>query len=396
MIQEYLLLNNTEKKAIKETKPDGVKIRMLSANKGKCLVVQFSAEGDNEDVAKTLSKLDDVIRKEFHVIILESGCAAYFNKRLYPLINNFENKLRKLLYLISAINENDSANNNIENLETKNLGDIFSMLFIDKDFIKQVKEKVKGIQQECFTKEKVLSSIDDIEENTFWDKLLGKDTVPTLRKRFNDIRSYRNVVMHSQPFVNWNQFREIQELYNTVNSELDEALYNVEVVESKAPSRPDFNSTLEQALKSQEEWKKYFAEILQPGVAEMQSIRNLYITNPTVSEYQKQIAEYFKSFAANSELLKLQEQMAEISKQYQISPMVKAIQEQSKLLADVKATVPSALQKLQELADMVQVNKTGIPSEMLKLQKSLSALGTSFKNLSTWNRSSRRGGSFNE
>ena len=139
------------------------------------------------------------------------------------------------------------------------------MLFIDKDFVKQVKEKVKEIKQECYTKNAVLSAIDDIEESTFWDKLLGENLVPTLRMRFNDIRAYRNIVMHSQPYVDWEQYKEIQELYNIVNCELDEALHDVEVVESKAPSRPNFNSALEQALKEQEEREKRFTALLQSG-----------------------------------------------------------------------------------------------------------------------------------
>lgn len=391
MIQEYLLLKNDELKAIKECKPDGVKLRSFSANKGKCRYVHFSVDGDNEEAAKTLSKLDNVIRSKFNVTILESGCAAYFNKRLYPLINNFENKLRKLLYLTSAINENDTANNNIENLEAKNLGDIFLMLFIDKDFVKQVKEKVKEIKLECYTKDVVMGAINDIEENTFWDKLLGKKLVPTLRKRFNDIRAYRNIVMHSQPYVNWDQYKEIYELYNIINCELDEALHDVEVVESKAPSRPNFNSALEQALKEQEEREKRFTALLQSGYEEMQRVQNFYATNPAlaefqqqaakisealttdtiIAEYQKQAAEICQSFATNPELLKLQKQIDEINKQFQNSPVVKAMQEQYKLLAGVKIAISP---EIQELASFAKIPQSNIPYAALKLQKSLAAL----------------------
>jgi len=73
MIQEYLLLKNDELKEIKNCKPDGVKLRSFSANKGKCRYVHFSVDGDNEEAAKTLSKLDNVIRSKFNVTILESG-----------------------------------------------------------------------------------------------------------------------------------------------------------------------------------------------------------------------------------------------------------------------------------------------------------------------------------
>ena len=393
MIQEYLLLKNDEIKAIKECKPNEVKLRSFSANKGKCRYVQFSVEGDNEEVAKTLSKLDDTIREKFHVTILESGCAAYFNKRLYPTINNFEIKLRKLLYLTSAINKKDNTNKNITNLETQDFGSIFSMFFIDNNFMNKVKEHIKSLNQEYFVKTDILSFIEAIEEKTLWDKLLGENAVPTLRNRFNDIRVFRNDVMHSH-LINWERYRDIQELYNTVNSELDKALLDIEIVESKAPSRPDFNSALEQALKIQEDREIRFTDLLQSGYAEMLRRQNLYATNPALSEYQQHIAEICKAFSTNSklaeyqkqaveickafstnpELLKVQQHIAEMNKQFQNSPVVKALQEQSKLLADIKYAIPPALQSLQELSSIAQATKTGIPSEMLKLQKSLAAL----------------------
>lgn len=327
MIQEYLLLKNDELKAIKKCKPDGVKIRSFSANKGKCRYIQFSIDGDNEEVAKTLSKLDDIIRNKFQVTILESGCAAYFNKRLYPLINNFENKLRKLLYLTSAINEKNEGNNNITNLEGQTLGQIFTLLFIDNDFMNIVKEKIKTHNRDRFSKAEILSFVESVEENTFWDKLLGEDIVPTLRNRFNDVLSYRNDVMHSH-FVSWERYRAIQELYTTVNSELDKALLEIEVVESKAPSRPDFNNALEEALKIQEERDKRFTDLFQSGFVEMQRRQNLYSTIPALSEYQKQVAEICKAFATNTKVAEYQKQAAEICRSFATNPELLKLQKQ--------------------------------------------------------------------
>lgn len=390
MIQEYLLLKNDELKAIKECKPEGVKLRSFSANKGKCRYVQFSIDGDNEENAKTLSKLDDTIRKKFHVTILESGCAAYFNKRLYPLINNFENKLRKLLYLTSAINEKSEDNNNITNLEGQGLGQIFTLLFIDNDFVSKVKENIKAHNRDRFSKTEILSFVESVEENTFWDKLLGEDIVPTLRNRFNDILSYRNDVMHSH-FINWERYRNIQVLYNTVNSELNKALLDIEIVESKSPSRPNFNSALEQILKTQEERDKRFTDLLQSGFAEMQRFQNLYITNPElvefqqkaakickafatdtkIAEYQKQAAEICKSFATNPELLKLQQHINEMNRQLQNSPVVKAMQEQYKMLSGIKIAISP---EIQELASFAQMPRSNVPYEALILQKTLDSL----------------------
>lgn len=365
MIQEYLLLKNDELKAIKEYKPDGVSLRSFSANKGKCRYIQFFVEGDNEEAAKTLSKLDDTIREKFHLTILESGCAVYFNKRLYPLINNFEIKLRKLLYLTSAINKKGKTNKNIANLEKQDFGWIFSMLFIDNNFMSKVKEHIKNLNQEHFVKSDILSFVESIEEKTVWDELLGVKTVPTLRNRFNDIRVYRNDVMHSH-LINWERYREIQELYDSVNNELDEALHDIEIIESKAPSKPDFNNALEQALKQQDEWKQKLEEIMKPGLAEMQSICHLIATNSAISGYSDQAAAICKTLATSTAFADYQKYANEKSKVFATNA------ELVKLLSDIKVAIPPALQKMQEFSSLIP--KAEIPSEMLKLQNTLTAL----------------------
>lgn len=82
MIQEYLLQDLAEKDAIKEYKPKAIKKRIFSADNGKCWYVQFSAEGENEDIAKQLSEVDEYVRGKFHVTVLENDCSAYFNKKI--------------------------------------------------------------------------------------------------------------------------------------------------------------------------------------------------------------------------------------------------------------------------------------------------------------------------
>lgn len=70
----------------------------------------------------------------------DNESAAYFNKSLYPYFNEFERKLRKLLYLKSALQHDATASQNIKELESKDLGTIFELLFTDTQFIKDVKK----------------------------------------------------------------------------------------------------------------------------------------------------------------------------------------------------------------------------------------------------------------
>lgn len=253
MIQEYLLKSPDEKDKVEAYEPPkGISKRMFFADSGNCWYVQFSEEGENENIAKRLSAVDEYVRNNFNVTVLEHESSAYFTKRLYPLISVFEYKLRKLLYLTSAINHDEKSVSNISDLELKDFGEIFTLLFIDTVFMGKVKEKVSKQNREVFSKASVIAAIESIDENTLWDVLLGKDSVPTLRKQFDIVREYRNDVMHSH-HISWKRFKDIRFLYRTINDELDKAILNIEVTENNNSSNPAFNKTLEGALQDQKQ-----------------------------------------------------------------------------------------------------------------------------------------------
>lgn len=251
MIQEYLLKDNSEIEAIAAYKiDDTVQVHIFSSNDDDCRYVQFSVDRENENTAKRLSYVDKYIIEHFKVIRLEDGCSAYFNKRLYIRVSKFEHKLRKLLYLASAICKDDTSAKNITDLELKDFGQIFSLLFIDSDFADIIKENIKKRNKEDFSKKKVLTFIESTDENVLWEKLLGKDTAPILRNSFNQVRSYRNDVMHSH-HIDWEKYKIIQKLYDDINGELDELIQNIDITENEIASRMTFNHILGEALQAQ-------------------------------------------------------------------------------------------------------------------------------------------------
>ncbi len=372
MIQEYLLQEPAEKVAVKAYKPEGISKRLFSADNGNCWYVHFSEDGENEGIAKRLSDVDEHVRGHFHVISLEDGCSAYFNGRLYPLVSGFEYKLRKLLYLTSAINHDEKSASNIADLETQDFGQIFTLLFIDTAFMGKVKEEVKTRNREIFSKADVIAAIEAIDENTLWDALLGKDSVPTLRMRFNDVREYRNDVMHSH-HLNWKRFREILSLYKAINSELNKALHDIEVVESKTPSKPTFNKTLDSALRAQEQLSA-LADALKPSLEEMSRLSDLYTQNPALTEAIKRMSETTSGYIVSPELQKTLEQLSQLSKAYTPSPAFLELQEQFKNMATLKGDIPPANQKLHEIAQNLTVPKIEIPPELLRPQRSIDPL----------------------
>lgn len=122
---------------------------------------------------------------------------------LFPLINELERKLRKLLYLAVSISDNTEAKKSIQRLEEKDFGEIFDLLFVDMNFISNLKKRINADAKSEFngkskySKQEIQAYLDKLEENLLWDVILKKDDVPTLRRRFRDVQTYCNDVMHA-------------------------------------------------------------------------------------------------------------------------------------------------------------------------------------------------------
>ncbi|MBP5200483.1 MAG: hypothetical protein J6Z82_07525 [Schwartzia sp.] len=296
MIQEYLLLDTKEKRQIQSYRPNGIESKLFSVQSGKCWYVRFSIKGDSEKSAKKLSNIDKYVQDHFHVQILQSGCSAYFYRRLYPVVSKFEHELRKLLYVKSKLSPNENNVNNIENLESKTFGDLFYLLFIDNNFIKKIKEGVNNTKKEIFSKKEIISFVQAVDEHTLWDSLLEENIVPTLRKRFNDVRIFRNDIMHFH-YISWERYKEIYRLFMRINKELSEALSQIEGTESVVPEKSDFNKILAAALQLQ----VYAQEIAKPFQEMMNSLyknedylkflqtisvlNNIVTSNPQIQNY---------------------------------------------------------------------------------------------------------------
>ncbi len=142
MIQEYLFIDKTHKKQINEYKPDKVIIKCKDIDNSDCWILSYSVAKETEDSAKVLSDINEYIMDTFSPTILTNESSAYYNRRLFPCINEFERKLRKLLYLKSALNRGDEVAKNISELEFKDLGYIFKLMFTDDSFISSVKAEI--------------------------------------------------------------------------------------------------------------------------------------------------------------------------------------------------------------------------------------------------------------
>ncbi|WP_308686124.1 hypothetical protein [Stomatobaculum longum] len=223
MEQEYLFVDERQIGDVKGFElGDGITTDLIEIKGGKCWVWILKCKGENEKVARELDRINKEICEKFNPTILINGCSAYFNKSLFPLINEFERKLRKLLYLASSLKEHKDLNNLITNLESKDLGSIFDSLFTDDVFFRSVKQKINKMTWN-FTRDEVLCEIRSVEENVLWDSWLGKNCAETLRKNFDVVREHRNHVMHAHN-IDYTQFQYARKLFNDINTELDSAI----------------------------------------------------------------------------------------------------------------------------------------------------------------------------
>ncbi len=246
MIHEYLFSTDEKREEIENYQPEKIRVSALSIENTHCWILTYEVDGENETSAKVLSDENKRICQKYRPIVLANGSSAYYNQRLFPLINRFERMLRNLLYLKSVISIGDPSINNISSLEDKALGDVFDMLFTDEQFI----NSSKGIINKKtwrYTKAEILCALNEIQENTIWDALLGKNAVPELQKNFSRVRTYRNDVMHAHN-IDHESYLKAKRLFNTINTQLITELGLLVNKDQPVASDDVFNETLKNVI----------------------------------------------------------------------------------------------------------------------------------------------------
>ncbi len=357
MIQEYLFSGKNHRKEVEQYTYKSVKVETYGIEYSDCWIAMFSLDGENSNNAKTLSAVNDYVVTNFHPTVLSNGCSAYYNKALYPHFNEFERKLRKLLYLKSALSKNTNDTEVIKDLEKKDLGEIFTLLFSDAQFVKDVKKTVNDKTWQ-FTKIEILTALQQITENTLWDHLIGDGAVPLLRSDFAQVQSFRNDIMHAHS-MGTESYNSALKLIEKINEQLDVEIGKIIVDKESAPQsvhNKDFNSALGDAIREMDyaRQKEYLTKELttlqsaiaafnHDGVREaLEEYRRIAIS-PELTSISK--------FISSSEYSQIQREMEEISK--------------------MKKDAPLIVQELQEIAEFMGQHKIELPSALLELQKSL-------------------------
>ena len=355
MIQEYLFTSDEHRHTVEQYAPESCEKDIYDIDNSDCWIVTYSKEGTNESSAKILSSVHSYIVNNFHPTVLSNECSAYYNKALYPHFNEFERKLRKLLYLKSALSRDAKGSALIKDLESKDFGEIFTLLFSDAQFVQGTKALVNNKTWQ-FTKDEILAAIEAISENTVWDNLIGKDAVPLLRSDFAKVKSFRNDIMHAHS-METAKYNEAAKLIKEINKQLDAEIGNIigtkETVQGD--SAQDFNAALGDAIRNMDEAQsiKNWQEQLNALQSSIPTIKSENLT-AALTAYTKIIDS--PGFKAAQQLVS--------------SPQWDSIQRSLKGISKIQTDISPALIELQKVASSIH---QAVPPELLALQQSLQA-----------------------
>lgn len=295
MVLEYLIPTEEIEEEIKDYSSNMIKQKLISIDSSKILSIDM--EGENLKTAKGLSKVHSEIMENNSYIILNNGCSEYFNKRLFPLINDFERKLRKLLYLVSAFqrNQNIQGIENVKSLEEKDLGKVFDLVFTDKNFNDEIRKKINKDITWSYTKKWIIEEINkNFVEITLWNQLFD-DSLSIVSENYLVIKNCRNDVMHAHD-MDYDNYLKTEELFTDVNNQIDEYIYKT-LIKGKLSVEKiiSFNENLSEGLKMQAE---SISSALKPLSEEMsillQTINGLKEVLP--NNNLKEITEILSSF----------------------------------------------------------------------------------------------------
>ncbi|WP_148887736.1 hypothetical protein [Streptococcus sp. Marseille-P6264] len=193
-----------------------------------------------------LSKFREFLGKNhLKYSILSNSLSMYFLQRLYPKFQTYESLLRKIFALALSPLEDEniiriikeqtnykldlSKIHTMEHIERLQMAELHTLIFeLNINPVNNLTIHFKGFQNKdkCSLKEMIRNSL----PITIWEKhfapFTGSEKVDVLKNNYDDIREYRNDVMHFH-MLTYGRYKKIDLLLSAVNKELKELEYNM-------------------------------------------------------------------------------------------------------------------------------------------------------------------------
>lgn len=235
---EILIKNDDQLKYANEIMFEDIDKTIVQIPNKKMYIFTLQKQNEDESTAKLLSKVYEEMLKHHEFQILSNESSEYFLNKLFPLVINFELKLRKLLNLASNIDNEEKllkVKDYIKDVEKMSLGQLLEFLFTDIEFNKNIKKVFNSNNPTAITrnitKDRYIQHISGYVEETPWSQLFG-NRVNILVEKYIDIIDARNDVAHAHQF-NAAKFNKIKTLFKNTLKQLDD---EIEFLETKKKS----------------------------------------------------------------------------------------------------------------------------------------------------------------
>lgn len=372
MKQEYLFVGDECRAAVEKYSYEAVRVEIYNISNSDCWIAAFYLDGENEKSANALSTVHEYIMSHFSPTVLSNGCSAYYNKALYPHFNEFERKLRKLLYFKSALSKDKKDSETIKDLESKDFGEIFTLLFSDSKFVENTRRSVNAKTWQ-FTKDEILATLQHISENTLWDKLIGENSVPLLRSDFVNVKDFRNDIMHAHSMSS-SSFSSAMKLIKKINEQLDVEIGKIIVEKEKSPETQvgeDFNTATSVAIRDMDAAKQI--KILQEQLLRIQTV-NVDGLVPNFNEYNHIVSLLEGEQLKYHELAAIQQNMQETARiNFKIPSAMSVLQKNAASIAKYNMPSPAVISLLQKNAASMAKFNMPPQSAVLELPRTLQA-----------------------
>ncbi len=347
MVLEYLLYSEEAVEKIKqynktivlpEKSIDVFSVTIKRSADNSFWVVRYEVRTNNINDAKMLSCINGEIIGKYKPTVLSNESAQYFNKKLYDIVNKFERLLRKFLFLKVAQVKDEKCRSMVQNIEAKDFGDIYNILFVDNSYDKEVKK----IMSNLHTKEDFLEAINTVEEKTVWSILVSDDSLSVIRDNFMQLKDYRNDVMHAHN-IGYEVFEKANKLFSDANTQLEAEINEIIEIPLMSEKSSDYADVLYDKLRSAQERKN---EVYNDLMIRLNTYRDYYTQvlpgEEMLKAYTERIAEY--SDLVNSVNSSFTNALLQANQKYM---------EQSEMLSTLsELTVPNEIVKMhqQEMA----------------------------------------------
>lgn len=271
MLVEIIIDKDEYKQLVKEMNfkaSNGIEVskRSLKANGKDNYYLRLYCSKEDIESARALSEIRCLIEKEFRengieyrVLIDESS--QHFTNTLYPLIMEFETKLRKFIHntlfdiseeskkrviaqLATSLGIKIQDDKIVDFLELSTLEKIRMFLFQNNELYADVKKYMGQEGNMCATKKELIDYISNSGSDTIWNKFFENNfSDSTLPNTFEKIIGYRNDVMHFH-YISFQRYDEGENLIKSAIQDLDKQIKKGIVIESTLQNIDTLSSAL--------------------------------------------------------------------------------------------------------------------------------------------------------